>query len=181
MPGPFAVVRAATALPKGRSAAAQTALAMLVDEAKQNSMVQKAIDAKGLEGVNVVVFDEFHERSINTDLALAMVRRVQLDLRSELKLIVMSAALAAEPIAAWLGDCPIVRSEGRTFPVDVRYVPHSPHGPIAPHVTRGIESLLNATAGDVLAFLPGVAEIRQTQRARGDTESIVIPIESRAG
>jgi ATP-dependent helicase HrpB len=126
--------------------------------------VRMLADDPFLEGVSVVLFDEFHERSVHTDLALAMVRRVQLDLRTELKLVVMSATLAAEPIAAWLGGCPILRSEGRTFPVDVRYVAHSPHGPIGPHVARGIESLFDTTTGDVLAFLPGVAEIRQAQR-----------------
>ncbi|HWB11378.1 MAG TPA: ATP-dependent helicase HrpB [Pirellulales bacterium] len=126
--------------------------------------VRLLADDPFLEGVSVVVFDEFHERSINSDLALAMVRRIQLDLRPELKLVVMSATLAAEPIAAWLGGCPIVRSEGRTFPVEVRYLGHSPHGPIGPHVARGVESLWGATTGHVLAFLPGVAEIRQVER-----------------
>lgn len=139
--------------------------------------VRMLADDPFLEGVSVVVFDEFHERSINTDLALAMVRRVQLDLRTELKLVVMSATLAAEPIAAWLGDCPIVRSEGRTFPVEVRYVAHSTSGPIAPHVARGVESLLEQTPGDFLAFLPGLAEIRHTEReliAGGRTGSAAI-------
>jgi ATP-dependent helicase HrpB len=139
--------------------------------------VRMLADDPFLEGVSVVIFDEFHERSVNTDLALAMVRRVQLDLRPELKLVVMSATLAAEPISAWLGGCPIVRSEGRTFPVEIRYAPHSPHGPIAPHVARGIQSILEATPGDVLAFLPGVAEIRQTQReltAGGRTQNVAV-------
>ena len=126
--------------------------------------VRLLADDPFLEGVSVVVFDEFHERSIHTDLALAMVRRVQLDVRPELKVVVMSATLAAEPIAAWLGGSPIVRSEGRTFPVDLRYLAHAPQGPIAPRVVQGVQSLLAETTGDVLAFLPGVAEIRQTER-----------------
>lgn len=126
--------------------------------------VRLLADDPFLEGVSVVVFDEFHERSIHTDLALAMVRRVQLDVRPELKLVVMSATLAAGPIASWLCGCPIVRSEGRTFPIEVRYLPHAPQGPIAPLVARGVETLLGETSGDVLAFLPGVGEIRQTQR-----------------
>ncbi|HEV3343501.1 MAG TPA: ATP-dependent helicase HrpB, partial [Pirellulales bacterium] len=125
--------------------------------------VRMLADDPFLEGVSVVLFDEFHERSINSDLALAMVRRIQVDLRPELKLVVMSATLAAEPIAAWLGGCPVVRSEGRTFPVELRYAPHSPHGPVAAHVARAVESLLGSTTGDLLAFLPGVAEIRQTE------------------
>ena len=75
-----------------------------------------------LESVAVVVFDEFHERSLNSDLALAMVRRVQETVRPELKLVVMSATLAAEPIARWLGDCPVVESQGRLYPVEIRYL-----------------------------------------------------------
>jgi len=126
--------------------------------------VRMLADDPFLEDIGVVVFDEFHERSVHTDLALAMARRVQLEVRPELKIVVMSATLAPEPIAAWLGDCPIVRSQGRTFPVEVRYLPHSPQGPIAPLVARGVETLLGETGGHVLAFLPGVAEIRQAER-----------------
>ncbi len=127
--------------------------------------VRRLADDPFLEGVSVVVFDEFHERSVHTDLALAMVRRVQQELRPELKLIVMSATLDPAPIAAWLGGCPMVRSAGRTYPVEIRYLPHSPREPLAPLVAAGIERALGETDGDVLAFLPGLAEIRQTERA----------------
>ena len=75
-----------------------------------------------LESVAAVVLDEFHERSLNSDLALAMVRRVQETVRPDLKLAVMSATLAPEPIARWLGDCPVVESRGRLHPVEVRYL-----------------------------------------------------------
>ena len=75
-----------------------------------------------LESVAAVVFDEFHQRSLNSDLALAMVRRVQETVRPELKLVVMSATLAAEPIARWLGECPVVESQGRLHPVEIRYL-----------------------------------------------------------
>lgn len=126
--------------------------------------VRRLADDPFLEGVSVVVFDEFHERSVHTDLALAMVRRVQTELRPELKLVVMSATLDPAPIAAWLGNCPAVRSEGRSYPVELRYLPHSPRGPLAPLVARGIENVLDETDGDLLAFLPGLAEIRQTER-----------------
>jgi ATP-dependent helicase HrpB len=121
-----------------------------------------------LEATDVVIFDEFHERSVYTDLALALVRRVRLDVRPELKIIVMSATLAAEPIARYLGDAPVVTSQGRMFPVALRYLPHSLSGPLAPHVARGVETLLAETTGDVLAFLPGMAEIRQTERELSD-------------
>lgn len=127
--------------------------------------VRRLSDDPFLEGVSVVVFDEFHERSVHTDLALAMVRRVQQELRPELKLMVMSATLEPAPIAAWLGGCPTVRSVGRAYPVEIRYLPHSPRGPLAPLVAGGVESALKETDGDVLAFLPGLAEIHQTERA----------------
>lgn len=131
-------------------------------------LIRLLADDPFLDGTDVVIFDEFHERSVNTDLALALARRVRLDVRPELKIIVMSATLAAEPIARYLGGAPVVTSAGRLFPVDVRYLPHSLHGPIAPHVARGVEELLTRTPGDVLAFLPGMAEIRHTERQLRD-------------
>ena len=118
-----------------------------------------------LEAVGAVVFDEFHERSLNTDLALAMVRKVQAEVRPELKIVVMSATLAAEPIARYLGNCPIIRSEGRLHPVAVEYQRYPLDGPLAPAAAQAVERALETTGGDVLAFLPGVGEIRQTARA----------------
>jgi len=121
-----------------------------------------------LERVGVVVFDEFHERSLATDLALAMVRKVQLELRPELRIVVMSATLAAQPIARYLGDCPIVESEGRVFPVDISYLPHAAPRVVPHAVAAAVEQALARTAGDVLAFLPGVAEIHATARTLND-------------
>ncbi len=112
----------------------------------------------------MVVFDEFHERSLNSDLALAMARRVQETVRPDLKVVVMSATLAAEPIAHWLGDCPVVESRGRLYPVEIRYVEDSRGRPLAERTTEAVEQVLAQTSGDVLVFLPGVGEIRQTAR-----------------
>ncbi|MGO9113066.1 MAG: ATP-dependent helicase HrpB [Thermoguttaceae bacterium] len=117
-----------------------------------------------LESVAAVVFDEFHERSLNSDLALAMVRRVQETVRPELKLVVMSATLAAEPIAHWLGDCPVVESQGRLHPVEIRYVEDLRKRTVAQRAADAVEQILSRTPGDVLVFLPGVGEIRQTAR-----------------
>jgi len=117
-----------------------------------------------LESAAVVVFDEFHERSLNSDLALAMVRHVQTTVRPELKLAVMSATLAAEPIARYLGDCPIVQSQGRLHPVEIAYSDRDEPGPIAERVAGGVRWVLERTEGDVLVFLPGVGEIRQAAR-----------------
>ncbi len=117
-----------------------------------------------LESVAAVVFDEFHERSLNSDLALAMVRRVQETVRPELKLMVMSATLAAEPIAHWLGDCPIVESQGRLHAVEISYLEDPGKRTVAQRAAEAVERVLDRTPGDVLVFLPGVGEIRQTAR-----------------
>ncbi len=117
-----------------------------------------------LESVAAVVFDEFHERSLNSDLALAMVRRVQETVRPELKIVVMSATLAAEPIARWLGDCPVVVSRGRLYPVEIRYEEDLRGRKIAERAADAVVQMLDSTPGDMLAFLPGVGEIRQTAR-----------------
>ncbi|HEX5106561.1 MAG TPA: ATP-dependent helicase HrpB, partial [Pirellulaceae bacterium] len=118
-----------------------------------------------LPDTSVVVFDEFHERSLASDLALAMVRQVQQSVRPELRIVVMSATLAAEPIARYLGGSPVVESAGRVFPVDVRHVPHLDRRPLVKQVTEGVEQILDLTSGDCLVFLPGVGEIRRCHDA----------------
>jgi len=117
-----------------------------------------------LERLSVVVFDEFHERSLASDLALGMVRRIQQTVRSDLRIVVMSATLAAEPIAEYLGGCPIIRSQTRTFPVDVRYLRSTDPRPLPQQVLDAVQQMLERTPGDVLVFLPGVGEIRRTQK-----------------
>ena len=118
-----------------------------------------------LESVAVVVFDEFHERSLDSDLALAMVRRVRETVRPELKLVVMSATLDPEPIARYLGGCPVGRkpraaAPGRDLLRGGRW--RAGRWPNARPRARGRSS--TSPAGDVLVFLPGVGEIRQTAR-----------------
>ena len=84
-------------------------------------LTRQLLDDPFLEGVGAVVLDEFHERSLNTDVAVALLNEVRRSVRNDLILLVMSATLEAEPVAKFLGGCPIVRTEGRAFPVDVRY------------------------------------------------------------
>lgn len=120
-----------------------------------------------LEDVACVLLDEFHERSLDVDLALGMLQRIRTTLRPELKLVVMSATLDPEPITHYLGDdaVPVV-SEGRSFPVDVRYAPAtSPQTRIEETVATVLPETLAETAGHVLVFLPGVGEIRRTHEA----------------
>jgi ATP-dependent helicase HrpB len=121
-------------------------------------------DDSFLESVAVVVFDEFHERALESDLALGMVRLVQQTVRPELRIVVMSATLAVELVAAYLGGCPIVAAEGRQHPVEIVHEPRAERRPWPIAVASAVERLLDRTTGDVLAFLPGLAEIRQTAR-----------------
>jgi ATP-dependent helicase HrpB len=114
-----------------------------------------------LKRVSAVLLDEFHERHLDTDLALALLRRLQLTSRPDLKLIVMSATLNAGPIAEYLGDCPMVRSEGKQFDVAVSYTPHSAL-PLERQVADAMEGI--EADGDVLVFLPGAGEIRRAMR-----------------
>jgi ATP-dependent helicase HrpB len=115
-----------------------------------------------LDSVGLVIFDEFHERNLNTDLALAMVRRVQSTVRPDLRAIVMSATLDPAPIARYLGNCPMVESQGRMYPVEIDYRSVESRDPLPVQVAHGVADLLDRTSGDVLAFLPGVGEIRRT-------------------
>ncbi len=120
-----------------------------------------------LEAAGVVVFDEFHERGLDGDLALGMTRLIQQTVRPELRLVVMSATLAADAVAAYLEDCPVVAGEGRLHPIEIRYEPRPEGTPLHVAVARAVESLLDRTPGDLLVFLPGVREIRQAMSALG--------------
>lgn len=117
-----------------------------------------------LEAVGVVVFDEFHERSLDADLALALSANVRREVRPDLKIVAMSATLDAAPVATFLGDCPIVTSLGRLFPVEVeqRNLELGLRTRELPTAIRAaISDLLEKTPGDILVFLPGVGEIRR--------------------
>ncbi|MGK7312416.1 MAG: ATP-dependent helicase HrpB [Candidatus Longimicrobiales bacterium M2_2A_002] len=116
----------------------------------------------GLDGVAAVVFDEFHERSIHADLGLALTLHSRGIFRPDLRVLVMSATLDAAPVAALLGDAPVVASEGRTHPVETRFRKRTVEGWIEPVVARTILRALDRHAGDLLVFLPGAGEIRRT-------------------
>ena len=115
-----------------------------------------------LEGVGLVIFDEFHERSLNADLGLALSLETQAVLRPELRLLVMSATLDGVAVASLLGDAPVIASEGRTFPIEIRYVPRRSEQSTDAAVTGAIRRALGEDDGSVLAFLPGAGEIRRT-------------------
>jgi ATP-dependent helicase HrpB len=119
------------------------------------------LDDPMLEGVAAVLFDEFHERSLDADLGLALARDVQQGLREDLRLLVMSATIDGARVAKLLGDAAVIASEGRAFPVETRYLGRDAR-PIEPQLADAIARAVRADAGSLLAFLPGAAEIRRT-------------------
>ena len=121
------------------------------------------LDDPSLDGIAAVLFDEFHERSLDADLGLALARDAQLGLRQDLKLLVMSATLDGARVAALLGKAPVIESEGRAFPVETRYVGRDPRAPIERQVADAVERALRAEGGSLLVFLPGAGEIRRTE------------------
>jgi ATP-dependent helicase HrpB len=129
---------------------------------------RQILDDPELNGVAAVLFDEFHERSLDADLGLALARDAQTGLREDLRILVMSATLDGTRVAKLLGDAPVVASEGRAFPVATRYLGRKADAPLERQMADAIAAALRADPGSVLAFLPGAAEIRRTQTFLGE-------------
>ena len=132
------------------------------------------LDDPELKGVAAVLFDEFHERSLDADLGLALASDAQQGLREDLKILVMSATIDGERVAALLGNAPVIESQGRAFPVETRYTGRDPRARIEDQMTDAVTRALRAEPGSVLAFLPGAAEIRRTEtllKERADAAS----------
>jgi ATP-dependent helicase HrpB len=123
-----------------------------------------------LDGVGLLIFDEFHERSLHADLGLALSLESQSVLRPDLRILVMSATLDGTRVAALLGDAPIVASDGRGFPVDVRYLPTPSDRYLDVAVAQAIRRALAEHTGSVLVFLPGAGEIRGAMRRLDERE-----------
>ncbi|CAN5197292.1 ATP-dependent helicase HrpB [soil metagenome] len=134
-----------------------------IEVVTEGIFTRQILDDPELSGVAAVLFDEFHERSLDADLGLALARDAQTGLREDLRILVMSATLDGARVAKLLGDCPVIASEGRAFPVDTRYLGRKPDVQIERQMADAIAMALRADAGSVLAFLPGAAEIRRTQ------------------
>ena len=121
------------------------------------------LDDPSLDGIAAVLFDEFHERSLDADLGLALARDVQQGLREDLKLLAMSATIDGARVAKLLGDAPVIESEGRAFPVETRHLGRDAREPIERQVADAVARALRADPGSALVFLPGQAEIRRTE------------------
>lgn len=128
-----------------------------------------------LSGVGLVIFDEFHERSLTADLALAFCLDAR-TLRDDLRILIMSATMDSGRAAKFLGDAPVVAGQGRCFPVTVRYLPRPSHDHLVQRTIRSINHALAGHEGDILVFLPGAGEIRAVQEQLGDTDALCLPL-----
>ncbi len=126
------------------------------------------LDDPALEGVAAVIFDEFHERSLDADLGLALARDAQGLLREDLRILVMSATLDGGRVSALLGDAPVIESQGRMFPVDTRYFGRDPRMLMEDQLARLVGRVLAEEDGSILVFLPGQGEIRRAERLIAD-------------
>jgi ATP-dependent helicase HrpB len=142
-------------------------------------LLRRMVSDPFLEGVGAIVLDEVHERSLDADLALSIARHLQREVRDDLVLVAMSATADTERLARFL-DAPLVRSEGRTYPVDIRYLQTRTDDTTEALAARGARGLLDETGGDVLVFLPGVREIGRTAERLGDLPGVdVLPLHGR--
>src|ERR1700704_3902760 len=134
-----------------------------IEVVTEGVFTRMVLDDPSLEGAAALLFDEFHERSLDADLGLALARDVQQGLREDLKTLVMSATIDGARIAKLIGDAPVIESRGRAFPVETRYLGRDPRARIEDQMSDAVTRALRADAGSVLAFLPGAAEIRRTE------------------
>jgi ATP-dependent helicase HrpB len=126
-------------------------------------LTRQLLSDSQLKRVAAVVLDEFHERHLESDLALAWLKRLQRT-RPDLRIVVMSATLDANPVAQYLDGCPVVHSEGRLFDLSIKHLPYSPE-PVETQVRNAVELLIDEErSGDILVFLPGAVEIRRAMR-----------------
>lgn len=142
---------------------AKVSKATRIEVLTEGILTRRLQSDSALDGVGLVIFDEFHERHLHADLALALTLDSRRHLRPDLKILVMSATLDGAAVSKLLGDAPVVTSEGRSFPVDLRYARRDPEGALPPMVADAVQSALKENEGDALVFLPGAWEIRRTQ------------------
>ena len=142
---------------------AKISRATRIEVVTEGIFARQILDDPELSDVAAVIFDEFHERSLDGDLGLALARDAQMGLREDLRLLVMSATLDGARIASLLGDAPVIESQGRAFAVETRYLGRKAEAPLERQMAEAIADALRTDQGSVLAFLPGAAEIRRTQ------------------
>jgi ATP-dependent helicase HrpB len=157
--------------PVGRRVGFRTRLETRVSRETRIEVVTEGIltrmlqEDSGLAGIGCVIFDEFHERSLNADLGLALCIESQQNLREDLRVVVMSATLDMEPIAQLLGNAPVIAAQGRSFEVSTEYVARRPEIRLEAQIAQVVRTALRDHDGDILCFLPGAAEIRRVQQS----------------
>ena len=132
-----------------------------IEVVTEGVFTRMALASPDLEGIDCVIFDEFHERALEADFGLALALDIQSGLREDLRILVMSATLDTARVAALLDSCPVIESLGRSFPVDVRYLDRPPGERIEATMAGAIEKIHRSESGSILAFLPGQGEIRK--------------------
>ena len=161
---------------------AKVSAATRIEVVTEGVFTRMILDDPALEGVAAVLFDEFHERSLDADLGLALARDAQQVLRGDLRLLVMSATLDGARVSALLGDAPVVESLGRAYPVQTRYLGRDPALRLEPQVARAVSAALAQEDGGVLVFLAGFSRDRpggaicwdERLRGRADVEVHVL-------
>jgi len=152
----------------------QTSLGTRISYVTEGILLRRLEEDPRLSDTAIVLFDEFHERNLMSDVALALAKRLQAAERPDLKLVVMSATLEAEPVARYLAlgaegtPAPILRAEGRSFPIQIEYLRQPDERPISEQAAEAVERILNSgEPGDILVFMPGMGEINATICALG--------------
>jgi ATP-dependent helicase HrpB len=140
----------------------------VIEVVTEGVFTRMILDDPALENIGAVLFDEFHERSLDADLGLALVRDCQKGLREDLRVLVMSATLDGARVAALLDNCPVIQSEGRAYPVATHYLGRGVGARIEDQMTDAVLRALRSETGSVLAFLPGQGEIRRTEQRLAD-------------
>jgi ATP-dependent helicase HrpB len=162
--------------PVGRTVGFRTRLESRVGRETRIEVVTEGIltrmlqEDAALAGIGCVIFDEFHERSLNADLGLALCLESRENLREDLRLLVMSATLDLQPLVRLLGNAPVVAAQGRSFEVATHYVPRRNDLHLELQMSQVVRAALREHAGDILCFLPGAAEIRRVQRTLQDAD-----------
>ena len=150
-----------------------------IEVVTEGILVRLIQDDPALDGIGLVIFDEFHERSLDADLGLALALETRRHLRPELRLLVMSATLDGERVARLIGEAPVITSTGRSFPVALRYLERPPADRLEAAVAGAIRRALEEEDGSLLVFLPGGAEIRRVERLAGEfagAEAVIAPL-----
>lgn len=134
-----------------------------IEVVTERILIRRIQNDPELKDIDMIIFDEFHERSIDSDLGLALALDIQQGLRDDLKILVMSATLDGQRIAELLGDAPIITSKGRSFPVQHHYLPPPKHVRLEDYIVSSILRAIKEEPGSILVFLPGAGEIKRTK------------------